>query len=453
MKAWPLYVMVLAIWLGWCGPEWAAEGMFMDGLWYATIARNLSIGIGQGWSLQFTETLGNPFVSHPPLAFWLQSSLFSLLGDTFWVERIYSLGSVLLAGILFWRTWILLPQSGSKRTGWLPLLLFVSMPLIPWTTAHNMLENTLLLTTGISCLGWAIYLHAQRKYGLILMGLGVVLGILTKGPPALFILSLPLWTGICLEELGWRKGLGLSVWLGLGVVATLGLLCVGEEPRAFGEAYLQTLWKGGLAVSTVSNRLFILGKWLGEIIVPLLLTGIIGWILRVKIREITIRALPLAFLLTSLSGVLPYLLTLKQRGFYLIPSLPFFALALALILAPALIRKWPEKTPVWTKGIAIGLLGIALMIHIVSAGKIGRNQKQIELAKALSQQVPAHTLLATCPKGWEDWSLHGYLYRYGYLSLQKPDTTSDWKLYGPNCYVDKKEEGQQIGDYMLFSPE
>ena len=196
-----------------------------------------------------------------------------------------------------------------------------------------------------------------------------------------------------------------------------------------------------------------LGKWLGEVIVPLLIAGIIGWRLRLKRKDLYLHGLPLTFLLTGLAGVLPYLLTLKQRGFYLIPSLPFFALALALLLAPGLMRMWPQNSPGWVKITGIGLLGIAGLINVLSIGRTGRNQTQIELAQALSQQVPLHTTLATCPKGWEDWSLHGYLYRYGYLSLQKPDSTSDWKLYGPDCYVGEKDQGQQIGNYILFSPE
>ena len=58
------------------------KGMFVDGLWYATIANNLSNGLGTFWQPMLTETMAPEFYSHPPLVFWLQSLFFDVFTST-----------------------------------------------------------------------------------------------------------------------------------------------------------------------------------------------------------------------------------------------------------------------------------------------------------------------------------------------------------------------------------
>ena len=70
-------------------PGLAQPGMFFDGVTYATISRNLAIGVGD---------LAHPslvpgdagFYDSPPLVFLLESGFFRALGDHYWVEKIYS---------------------------------------------------------------------------------------------------------------------------------------------------------------------------------------------------------------------------------------------------------------------------------------------------------------------------------------------------------------------------
>ena len=62
------------------------EGMFVDGLVYSSIARNLAIGKGSFWHLYYCA----PFTDHPPLGMSLESFLFMLIGDTYFTEKIFS---------------------------------------------------------------------------------------------------------------------------------------------------------------------------------------------------------------------------------------------------------------------------------------------------------------------------------------------------------------------------
>ena len=68
MKTLSLYIIVILLFLGFCHELWS-EGMFMDGLYYATIANNLANNIGSFWFLHFTNTEFPIFHEHPPLAF------------------------------------------------------------------------------------------------------------------------------------------------------------------------------------------------------------------------------------------------------------------------------------------------------------------------------------------------------------------------------------------------
>src|ERR1043165_7785945 len=65
------------------------EGMFFDGLTYSSIARNLYIGEGSLWLPHDTGSLYTIFYEHPPFAFLLQRFFFTVLGDHYYVEKIY----------------------------------------------------------------------------------------------------------------------------------------------------------------------------------------------------------------------------------------------------------------------------------------------------------------------------------------------------------------------------
>ena len=62
--------------------ESVEESMFVDGLWYASISRNLAEGYGSFWNPQFSAIIFSDFHEHPPLWFGVQSLFFQLLGDS-----------------------------------------------------------------------------------------------------------------------------------------------------------------------------------------------------------------------------------------------------------------------------------------------------------------------------------------------------------------------------------
>ena len=95
-----LRLFTLAVFAAAIVPRVAHRGMFVDGVTYASIARNLAAGRGSFWSPSYTATLYPVFHEHPPLGFWLQSWWFRMFGDHLFVERVYTVAVAAATAVL-----------------------------------------------------------------------------------------------------------------------------------------------------------------------------------------------------------------------------------------------------------------------------------------------------------------------------------------------------------------
>src|SRR6185295_5559267 len=124
----------------------AQRGMFLDGVTYASIARNLAAGRGRFWEPFYTATIYPAFHEHPPLAFWLQSLWFRVLGDHWFVERAYCAAAAVLVAWLIAVTWRAVQDVDDVDqrvdTAWLPIALWMLAPVVSWTIVANLLETT-----------------------------------------------------------------------------------------------------------------------------------------------------------------------------------------------------------------------------------------------------------------------------------------------------------------------
>ena len=99
-----IWLINLSVFLLFYMPDLLRDGMFGDGLLYATLANNLAHGIGTFWSPQvFSGAPG--FHGHPPLVFGIQSVFFRVLGDGMWVERLYSFLAAVVTAYLIISIW------------------------------------------------------------------------------------------------------------------------------------------------------------------------------------------------------------------------------------------------------------------------------------------------------------------------------------------------------------
>src|SRR5687767_12679623 len=116
-----------------------SDGMFADGIFYANVANNYAQGFGTFWKMYYGNTLDSVFHEQPPLVFFLQAQFFKVLGDTIFAERTYSFLFSLINIYLIKCLWNEVTDR-SKKYYWLPVLLYISIPLTMFTFRHNLIE-------------------------------------------------------------------------------------------------------------------------------------------------------------------------------------------------------------------------------------------------------------------------------------------------------------------------
>ncbi len=420
----PFFFIIAGIFLAMLAPHLFSRGMFMDGLWYATISRNLSIDIGSFWHLEFTPTKHPHFYEHPPLAFGLQYVLFKLIGDSIFVERVYALLMSLLSAWAIYLLWKETVTEQNKKHAWLPLLLWSCIPIVSWGIANNMLENTV---TPFACLSVYFFIRStktKRFLFLTLSGLALMCGALTKGPVALFPLCAPFFYYLILKRKNWADMLTDTLFVSF--ITFLPFLLWyrfnSEAANMFTLYFNEQLLKSLNKVETVDSRTNILGFVFQELSISFVFMLLTYLMTRKKHSPEKVAGWAFLFLAIALAGVFPFMISKKQRGFYLICAYPFFTLAFAhFILARInlLLNSFQERLAhsKFLKPIAVSLLMASIILHVIFMGKIGRDKAKIEDIDKLIAIIKPHSALAAHPSVRDDLGLHGYLYRYAYINV------------------------------------
>ena len=444
----------LSIFLIITGPSLFSEGMFLDGLMYAGIADNLANGSGSFWNLFYTKTLYTQFNEHPPLVFGLQALFFKLFGSGIWVERLYSLCTFLAISFLTIQLWKLI--SGSYRHSWVLVLFFATIPLMTWSTANNMLENTMSIFTISSAYFYFLGQKKEQNFYFLVSGVMLFLAFLSKGFTGLFVWTLP----FVYYLFGLRKPETKMISSALVVVGTLIIagitFLVIPESLAVVVRYFNRQVKGSLEnVQTVSNRFYIVGKIVTELLIPIGMLLLLHVILRLKKinwgKNELFRA-GISFIAVGLSGVLPIVISLKQSGFYVVCTFPFFVVGLVALfkgqldLLDALLRK-VVKEGKWLKRVVITLISLMLLTAIISGQRVGRDEERIAMVKQVMLYVDQEEILKVNPSMMKDWGLHAYFCRYTGISL------SDQELDQKYILTEKASNDKlvlQSGRYFLY---
>ncbi len=420
------YVLVLSLFLVNISEKLFSRGMFVDGLDYATIARNMAEGAGTFWKPHLSKLLYNEFYEHPPLALGIQSLAYRIFGDHLLVERFYSLFTFLLTGFLMILIWKKI--TGKWHYAWLPLLLWFIIPEVLWAAANNMLENTMMVFIYLSFL---LYLHSRDKHRFLLLSLsGIALSaaVLTKGFTCLYLWPAPLFFWLFKRKRSFPAMVSDSLVLIVTTILPLLLLYLFlPEARHNMISYFNRQLVGSLEnIQTVNSRFAIIALFLQNIIIPLAIVLII--MLLAKLRKINRTLLQknintsALFLTIALAGVLPVMISLKQRGFYILTVYPLVSLALAYYIYPVfirLIRPWLSSSIALKviRIISIILLASSILISILSIGKTGRDHALIHDTELIIKVVGEGSTVSICPALYTNWSLHGYFARYGKVNL------------------------------------
>ncbi len=440
------------------------QGMFWDGVVYGTISRNLAAGIGDAWHPTVTSTFLRHIREHPPLGFWLQAAYFWVFGDHFWVERVYSLTTLLVTGSVLlatWR-WLLRDRPSASACCWLAAGLWA--PFGMWCYRQNMLENTMGMFTALSVYAALRALDGRRggaAFWSILAGLAITAAIMSKGPVGLFpavtpaiawltlrrTLPLPLDFGELgstelaeVSRAGEGRGEGkksqtphlnplpkgegtaqysfahaLAVQSGVlcTVAISFGLVLVPAAAREYLAGYWQqqivSSMRGehGVVLSTAGhlNIVLLLARHLA---VPALIVGGLMAFARLRygVRAGQARPTrPMWFcLLTALSASLPIVLSPKQGGHYVAPSWPFYMFAITLWGMPALVEL-SVRLAMWNRHTLLrygagAMVAGTVVFSALTYGSFTRDQRLIELVNQVGVRVEPQAIIAVPSDSW-----------------------------------------------------
>jgi 4-amino-4-deoxy-L-arabinose transferase-like glycosyltransferase len=431
MLAW---VLLIALTI----PRMWQHGMFLDGLIYASVSRNLAAGDGSLWAPSHSATDDAPFFEHPPLGFWLEGVGFRIFGDSFLVERGFSLLVFGLHALLIMAMWRrLLPA----RYDWIPLLFWILPEVVTWSVVNNMLENTqaLFTTVAVYCLIRTIGDSSARTQcgWSMLAGVSVVAATLTKGPVGLFPIAVPLLLPLLPRARSHRL---LLVWTSMTavVVAAAMTLAVLPAPRhALAEYLRRQLVPSLRGEREVASARFPFLSYLGA-----------GILARMAIVAATIVAIgarsapalgrmnPITwfFLLTGVMASLPIAMSPKMAGHYFVPAVPFFALAAASLVMPAVDRyAWirAEGKRHMPLILAAALLVATIVVPVVRGPIEPRDLETVASLDAIASAIPRGAIVGTCREEQFDWSFATYLQRFFRVSLEAKDAAVDGWFVSP----------------------
>jgi hypothetical protein len=461
----PCSIFTLAIIMALVLPVLLQDGMFMDGVQYACVSRNLANGNSTFWFPwlhdAWIKSGSSYFMEHPPLVYGIQSVFFNVFGDTMYTERIYSLCTLLFSAYLISRIWKLVHPKQEHTTGWLPVLLWIITPVCFWSYQNNMQENTM----GIFTL-WAIFFilkglisNPRKTHWFIWGGLAVFAAFLCKGLPGFFPVVTVVLYFLCFKTLTRSRMLFYTTVVILSSTGTLVLLILFHEPAAdsLNFYFYERLSQRIVSEPTVESRFFILQRLFTELIPMMIILVVVG--LR-KYKQITIeqKRWALFFCLLGLSASLPMFVTTVQRGFYLVPAFPFFALAAATLLknrvekAQAIIDNRYNTTGVLNFVSSCVLLW-TIAPSIAAAGFPGREVRDLEHAEQIANAVGKNTTVCATPDIYFNWSLHFYLLRKYNITLNYKTDVCEACLRGKDVPVYENYSEKKYlagGDIVLY---
>ncbi|NVO02606.1 MAG: glycosyltransferase family 39 protein [Bacteroidetes bacterium] len=459
----PFYLLITGLFLIIISPSLLSKGMFMDGLIYSTIAKNLADGVGTFWNPHFTATCLADFHEHPPLSMGIHSLFYSVFGDIRFIDKIYSLLTFVIVGIIILKIW---KRMGYKNN-WLPLLIWFSIPLVSWACTNNLLENPLSIFTSLSIL---FYLKSQdnKKYLCIFVsGLMLSLGFLTKGFVVFFPWTFPFLFWVFLRKKSFGNMFLESLLLVLSSLIPLLLLIIfSAEAKLSLQNYIDIqVIKSLQSATTVDSRFFIVKKLFSELIPAFgicIIVIALSWSKKASISLLKDNfKVALLFFLFGLTGVLPILISMKQSGFYILATFPFFAISIAVLINPFvefLFRKinFQSKGFVIFRWISIVIFVGGIFLSIFFVNRFDRDKNKISDAYLILSKIPSGSTINISPKMWDDWSLHGYYGRFKNVSLDPNLSSKRTYLLVKNENIsdsivrDYNQIKIQTADYLLF---
>lgn len=406
----------------------------MDGMLYISVSKNLADGLGTFWEPHFSPTYMPIFREQPPLYFGLLALFYKIFGTGMYVERLFCFVCFTITLIYIHKIWKVLFYDNKQlsKNSWLPILFFTTIPICFWAYSNHIEETvmTVFVTMSVYFLSKALFIKENVIFYIVLAGVCVFLSSLTKGVQGLFPITavFSYWI-VNRKEFSFKNNILYSVLLAGIPVLIYGLLIFSNNhiyevfklyfENRFGKTF------GDAARATTDNRLEIMVRLFTELI-PMFILMLIIYLFSIKYKENQINQKSHFttiswLLLVGFSGSLPLIVTLEQRGFYLVTTLPFFALAGAALFANrmgSIIEKIkPDgKFYKYSKIITCTLLFFSLTFTFLKIGETKRDKNLLSDIYSIGKIVPHGDIIGIPPEMGGDFSLTEYFIRNFYIS-------------------------------------
>jgi 4-amino-4-deoxy-L-arabinose transferase-like glycosyltransferase len=457
---------VLALFL----PRIVKKGMFGDGLLYAAMSRNMSIGKGSMWQPYFSSSYWVPdlpatYFENPPLMLWVQSHFFTVFGDFWWVEKLFCACLLVINILLLRQLWQTIFSTDKKLASfsWLVVLLWYCIPIVIWGNVNNLMDNFLL---SFCLLANICIFNSQnnnpldnpstkplhRYFWLVCAGIFILLGVLAKGPVALYPLGLPFLYYLIIggDSFG-RMCINTLIILITVVFLFFVLINIDAEAMYFFTMYWEQRLKAVISGSRSDlklvgfERLHIVRELAIEVSSLVGLSGIAWWFSRKyksKIANMYTR-LCFLFVLLGLGASLPILISSKQSGIYLIPGLPMFAVAAAIFIASLYKDIYPNGTIQKVKKY-MSLVSVAgiVTVFIYSFFIFGDKRREADLIKDIESMltvIPPDTKISICRNMSTDFVIYTYMQRMGRYELTDLGNSDYMVLSHADCNESEEE--------------
>lgn len=436
------------------------DGVFMDGMLYISVGKNLADGIGTFWNQSFSKTSMFSYHEQPPLYGGLIALFYKVFGSSMYVERLFCFvcySGVSIYSAKLWKA--IFKQEEIKLFTWLPVLFFTSIPVVFWAYTNHVEETvmTFFALASVYHSYKACFNKEKVILNLVLAGVFVFLSSLTKGVQGLFpVAAVGFYWLLNYKNYSFVKMILHSLVLVGTPVLIYGLVFLLSDEALqsfktyFGIRFVNTFNNVG---ATTGNRFELLIRLINELLPLAILSVIILFFSRkqksgdIVIADGTKRII--WFVLIGLSGSLPLMVTLEQRGFYLVTALPYFAMAFALLLAPRLSNLFNQINEKSIGLIAFKYFSIVLLVASFAfaytcIGKAKRDGEMLQDVYAIGKLFPRGETVSIPSEMWNDWNFQTYMVRYNYISMEVGDTTNKYFLIRKDLPVSLVPEGYKL---------
>lgn len=364
--------------------HYSGRGMFMDGIIYATISRNLAINIGSFFEPIYVDL----FESNLTLTYFIQSLFFRIFGDFFWVEKLHNAVFLILNIVLLHSIFKIKHKASA-----IPILFWWLSPSIPWIFTNNLMEITVSFFFLLSLFFYLKYKENHQKSYFIYFVLATIFASYSKAFVGFFPLVFPFVHFFIYRKISFQKLLleYLILLSCIGVVFGL-LFCY--EP-----ALIQ--WKKIITYQLHSNELVSNSFWLSkfnflkEILMnfwPQLFILCLLYVLKSRKKlNIPVHKDVTFFFLLFTFAIIPFSIFKKFFGFYLSIAAPFLALGVAsyfsnfeIIFEKFLVHNSTKKY-IFILLILLNIIGFT--VSIIHFGNINRDKNLIEDSQFIASKI------------------------------------------------------------------